>query len=102
MRRGARACDGAMLLRVVAVVLVALFMAAVLHELLLVLLGHEHDHDHANCPFCLLIYTPLLLGLSAASLAWLFSGRAGPIPVCEVPISRRFALKSEPRAPPLS
>ena len=87
--------------RTVAVVLVALFAAAALHEFVYVLLENEHHHDHETCPFCALIHTPILVGLCALALAWRISSRANSILPCEAPPTERFVLQAGPRAPPL-
>jgi len=88
--------------RAVAVLLVALFVFAALHEVVYVLLGHEHEHDHETFPFCLLIHTPVLLGLCAVLIIRLFLRRATPLAPHDVPATRLFALRPDPRAPPLS
>lgn len=91
----------ALVVRAVAILLVVVFAAAALHEVLFALLGHEHEHDHATCPFCLLIHMPALFCLSAFLLAAFFIGRALHIPMQEAPVIRRFVQQPDPRAPPL-
>ena len=91
---------GIMLLRAVAILLVALFAAAALHELVLVALGLEHAHDHETCPFCVLIHTPILAGFCTILILRFFSRRTPPLPAYSAPATRRFALQPDLRAPP--
>lgn len=90
----------AMLLRVVALLLVALFTAAALHELFYALLGHEHEHDHSSCPFCILVKIPFLLGLGVCALVGLCLSQPAFVPPQEPLRIRRFILQPDPRAPP--
>ena len=96
---GRRAKRAAFVLEVVALLLVAVFAAAVLHELLFVLLGHDHDRD--ACPLCLLIRTPVLLGACVLLGARFVPGRSVLLPCQEVLSTRSYAVQADPRAPPL-
>ncbi len=92
---------GALFIRVVAVLLVAFFAAAALHELVYALLGHAHDHDHAACLLCMLVHTPVLLRLCGMVLALLLLCGSTPLPACGPPPARHFTLQPDPRAPPV-
>jgi len=87
--------------RAAAVFLVALLVAAALHELAFILLGQEHGHDHANCPLCLLNHAPMLFSVCFIALGALLSGCSNPRPTHEVPIDSRFPVRLIPRAPPV-
>ena len=89
------------LFRAIVVLLVVLFTAAALHELIFLALGDEHEHDHESCPFCQIVHTPVLLGLCAVLTVWFSCGRVFLLPALESPVSCRFALQPDPRAPPL-
>ena len=98
---GARAARSRQVYRAVAVLLAVLFAAAALHELFFVLSGHENEHDHETCPFCLLMHTPVLVGVCAVLLVRVPIGHSSPGYDIDAPVTRFVALPAGPRAPPL-
>ncbi len=88
------------LLRCVAILLVAVFAAAAMHELFFILLGHEHKHQHETCPFCQFLQLPVFLYLFLVALARYYPGRCCPIPSCETPLFRCFVFRIKLRGPP--
>ncbi|MBN2309711.1 MAG: hypothetical protein JXR94_12105 [Candidatus Hydrogenedentes bacterium] len=84
----------------VALLLAALFTLAAVHGLFVVLLGLDHLHDHATCPLCTLIHTPILVAVCAILLVRLarLDGRVSS--ATDAPDVAPIPSKLLARAPP--